>query len=104
MRIETPHRQTQLHAAIRKQLRELVEPHGGFAEIYVSTPLEVCEQRDAKGLYAKARAGLIKQFTGIDDPYEVPTDPDLAIDTRTATPDEAAQRILLKLEALGLIR
>ncbi len=92
------------YAAIRKQLRELVEPFGGFAEIYVSTPLEVCEQRDRKGLYAKARAGLIKQFTGIDDPYEAPTDPDLAIDTRTTTPDEAAQRILLKLEALGLIR
>ena len=92
------------YAAIRKELRDLVEPHGGFAEIYISTPLETCERRDRKGLYAKARAGLIKQFTGIDDPYEVPTDPDLAIDTRATSPDQAAQRILLKLEALGLIR
>ena len=92
------------YAEIRAQVRELVEPHGGFAEVYVSTPLEVCEQRDRKGLYAKARAGLIKQFTGIDDPYEAPENPELEIDTRTIAPDEAAQRILLKLEALGLIR
>jgi sulfate adenylyltransferase len=83
---------------------EMVEAYGAFVEVYVSTPLEVCEQRDTKGLYAKARAGLIKQFTGIDDPYEPPEDPDVVIDTQGESPDVAAQRILLKLEALGLIR
>ena len=77
---------------------------GAFVEIYVATPIEVCEQRDTKGLYAKARAGLIKQFTGIDDPYEPPERPDVVIDTQAEPPDVAAQRILLKLEGLGLIR
>jgi sulfate adenylyltransferase len=85
-------------------MRELVEAYGAFVEIYVATSLAVCEQRDTKGLYAKARAGLIKQFTGIDDPYEVPENPDVVIDTETEAPDVAAQRILLKLEGLGLIR
>jgi sulfate adenylyltransferase len=82
----------------------MVEAHGAFIEVYVSTSLEVCEQRDVKGLYAKARAGLIKQFTGIDDPYEPPENPDVVVDTQSEPPDVAAQRILLKLEGLGLIR
>ena len=92
------------YASIRRRVRELVEAYGAFVEIYVATPLEVCEQRDTKGLYAKARAGLIKQFTGIDDPYEPPEHPDVVIDTESEPPDVAAQRILLKLEALGLIK
>jgi len=92
------------YAAIRRQIRELVESYGAFVEIHVATPLDVCEQRDTKGLYAKARAGLIKQFTGIDDPYEIPEQPDVIIDTQSEAPDVAAQRILLKLEGLGLIR
>ena len=75
-----------------------------FVEVHVSTSIEVCEERDAKGLYAKARAGLIKQFTGIDDPYETPENPDLVIDTAELGPDEAAQRIVLKLESMGLIK
>src|SRR5207245_11449848 len=58
--------------AVRKQLRELIEPLGGFILVHVATPLEVCEQRDRKGLYAKARAGILKEFTGISDPYEEP--------------------------------
>ena len=92
------------YAAIRRQFRQLVEAYGGFVEIYVSTPLNVCEERDTKGLYAKARAGLIKQFTGIDDPYEEPENAELSINTEGLSPEEAAQRILLKLENLGLIK
>jgi sulfate adenylyltransferase len=92
------------YGAVRRRVGEMVEAYGAFVEVYVSTPLEVCEQRDTKGLYAKARAGLIKQFTGIDDPYEPPENPDVVIDTQGESPDVAAQRILLKLEALGLIR
>jgi sulfate adenylyltransferase len=83
---------------------EMVETYGTFVEIYVATPLEICEQRDTKGLYAKARAGLLTQFTGIDDPYEPPEDPDVVVHTESELPDVAAQRIVLKLEALGLIR
>jgi sulfate adenylyltransferase len=92
------------YASIRRRMRELVEAYGAFVEIHVATSLAVCEQRDTKGLYAKARAGLIKQFTGIDDPYEAPEDPDVVIDTEREPPDVAAQRILLKLEGLGLIK
>lgn len=69
------------YADIRQQCRELIRPYGQFIEVHVSTPLETCEIRDTKGLYAKARAGLIKQFTGIDDPYEAPKNPELSLDT-----------------------
>jgi sulfate adenylyltransferase len=92
------------YAATRKLVREMIEPLGGFIEVHVSTPLEVCEQRDRKGLYAKARAGILKQFTGISDPYEVPENPELRIDTTDATPDMSAHRIIVKLEALGFIK
>ncbi len=88
----------------RRRVREMVEPYGGFIEVYVSTPLEVCEQRDRKGLYAKARAGLIKEFTGVSDVYEVPVSPQLVIDTREVTPDMAANEIIVKLESLGYLR
>ncbi len=81
----------------------MIEPYGGFSLVHVSTPLEVCEQRDRKGLYAKARAGITKQFTGISDPYEEPDDAEVVIDTSTLHPDEAAQRIFLHLEAQGFI-
>jgi sulfate adenylyltransferase len=92
------------YASIRRRMRELVEAYGTFVEIHVATPLEVCEQRDTKGLYAKARAGLLANFTGIDDPYELPEEPDVVIHTESELPDAAAQRIVLKLEALGLIK
>ena len=92
------------YAATRRQVREVVEANGGFIEVHVATPLEVCEQRDRKGLYAKARAGIIKEFTGISDPYEVPEEPELAVDTRGLSPDLAAHRVLVKLESLGYIR
>jgi sulfate adenylyltransferase len=77
---------------------------GGFFEVFVSTSLEECEARDRKGLYAKARAGIIKEFTGISDPYEAPESPELEIDTQDCLPDEAAQRIILRLEKEGYIR
>jgi sulfate adenylyltransferase len=71
--------------------------------VRVATPLDVCEQRDRKGLYAKARAGLIQQFTGISDPYEVPADAAVVLDTTELTPEAAAQAILLHLERDGYI-
>ncbi|MBN8481955.1 MAG: bifunctional sulfate adenylyltransferase/adenylylsulfate kinase [Xanthomonadales bacterium] len=92
------------YAGSRKIVREMVGEGGVFVEVHVSTPLEVCEGRDRKGLYALARAGKIKEFTGISDPYEVPEAPDLRIDTSDIAPDQAVQQIVLKLEALGLIR
>ena len=85
------------YAATRQAVREEIEAYGGFFEIYVSTPLAECEKRDRKGMYAKARAGLIQGFTGVDDPYQKPEAPDLEIDTTDKTPDEAAQEILLLL-------
>jgi len=88
---------------IRQENRELIESVGGYQLIHVATPLEVCEQRDRKGLYAKARAGIIKEFTGISDPYEEPEDADVVIDTTELSPEEAAQRILLHLEREGFI-
>src|SRR5438477_1168861 len=88
---------------VRKEVRRMVEPGGGFVLVHVATPLEVCEQRDRKGLYAKARAGLVKQFTGISDPYDTPADADVVINTTETTPDEAAQEVLLHLEREGYI-
>lgn len=88
---------------IRKAVRQEAETNGGFVLVYVNTPLEVCEARDRKGLYRKARAGEIQEFTGISDPYEVPTDADIVIDTLHHTPDELAQQILLHLEREGYI-
>jgi sulfate adenylyltransferase len=93
------------YAETRRAVRRMVESSGGgFLEIYVATPLEVCEARDRKGLYAKARAGIIREFTGISDPYEAPEAPELEIDTREASPEEAAHRIVVKLESLGYFR
>lgn len=92
------------YRATRRQVRDAIEAAGGFVEVYVSTPIEVCEARDRKGNYAKARAGLIKGFTGVDDPYEVPERAEVVIDTRDLAPELAAHRILVKLESLGYIR
>ena len=92
------------YTATRERVRELIEPVGGFLEIHVATPLKICEQRDRKGLYAKARAGIIKEFTGISDPYEVPERPEMTIDTADLSPDLAAHRIVVKLESMGFIR
>jgi sulfate adenylyltransferase len=92
------------YTATRRQVREMITPYGGFLETWVSTPIEVCEARDRKGLYAKARAGLLKGFTGIDDPYEVPEKPEIVIDTGELSPDLAAHRVLITLEKLGYLR
>jgi sulfate adenylyltransferase len=89
--------------ATRKHVRSLVEPLGGFILVHVSTPLETCEQRDRKGLYAKARAGILKEFTGISDPYEEPKDAEVVINTADLSPEEAAQEIILHLEREGFI-
>lgn len=89
--------------SVRKEVRSLVEQYGGFILVHVATPLEVCEQRDRKGLYAKARAGIIKEFTGISDPYEEPQDAETVIDTSELSPEEAAQMLILHLEHEGYI-
>ena len=89
--------------AVRKQVRSMVEPLGGFILVHVSTPLETCEQRDRKGLYAKARAGIVKEFTGISDPYEEPKDAEVVINTADLTPEESAQEIILHLEREGFV-
>ena len=87
----------------RAEIRATIEAYGGFIEVHVSTPIEECEKRDRKGMYAKARAGLIKGFTGVDDPYEVPESPEVRIDTTDITPEEAAQEVLLLLGQKGYI-
>ena len=92
------------YAATRRDVREMVEAaHGAMIEIHVSTPLEVCEARDRKGLYAKARKGVIPEFTGISDPYEEPEEPEIRIDTTDLTPMQAAQEIYLHLLAKGYL-
>jgi len=89
--------------SVRKDVRSMIQPVGGFLLVHVATPIEVCEQRDRKGLYAKARAGIIKEFTGISDPYEEPVDADIVIDTTKLTAEEAAQQILLHCEKEGYV-
>jgi len=84
--------------------RKLISQCGNYIQIYVATPLEECERRDVKGLYAKARAGELKGFTGIDDPYEVPENCELVIDTTDISPEEAVQEVMLYLEKEGLIK
>lgn len=79
---------------IRKEVRECIAAEGGFVLVHVDTPINVCEQRDVKGLYAKARAGIVKEFTGISDPYEEPHDAEIKIDTVACTPEEGAEIIV----------
>ncbi len=89
--------------ATRKYVRQQIEPYGGFILVHIATTVEVCEQRDRKGLYAKARAGILKEFTGISDPYEVPADAEVTINTGELSAEEAAQEIILHLEREGFI-
>jgi sulfate adenylyltransferase len=89
--------------ATRKEVRRMVEEAGGFLLVHVSTPLAVCEERDRKGLYARARAGAIDHFTGISDPYEEPEDADLVIETTEHSPQQAAQAILDELRRRGYL-
>ena len=89
------------YRAIRDEARAQMD--GRFIEAYVKASVEECERRDVKGLYAKARAGEIKEFTGVSDPYEPPSAPELVLHTEGETPEESAQRVVAKLEELGLL-
>ncbi len=91
------------YAATRARVRAMVAPHGGFILVHVSTPIEVCEARDVKGLYAKARAGLIANFTGVNDPYEAPEDAALTLDASRLSPEQAASAVISHLEAEGYL-
>lgn len=91
----SPYRTSRAHA--RQEI-------GRFVEVYVSTPIEVCEQRDVKGLYRRARAGEIKEMTGVDDPYEPPEFPEIVVDTVRLSPAESAEFICSELERLGWMR
>lgn len=92
------------YAATRRAVRQTIEEEGAFVEVHVATPLGVCESRDRKGLYAMARAGKIKGFTGIDDPYEVPESPEIRIDTSKYSMTDAVNQIIECLKEIGLIR
>jgi sulfate adenylyltransferase len=92
------------YTSTRREFRRTVESVGQLLLVYVSTPLETCESRDRKGLYAKARAGLIAEFTGISDPYEIPMDADLRIDTSRISVADAVEQILASLSERDLIR
>src|SRR5215471_9453482 len=90
------------YRADRDQVRALMKP-GDFVEVYVECPVDVCEQRDVKGLYKKARAGEIKEFTGVSAPYEAPLRPELTIDTSGQSVEESAKQILAYLERQGIV-
>ena len=90
------------YVADRETARKLMPP-GGFVEVFCQCPLEVCEQRDTKGLYKKARAGIIKEFTGIDAPYEAPPQPEVTVSTGTQTVEECARQVILYLERSGIV-
>ena len=87
----------------RARVRSLV-PHGDFLEIYCHCPLEVCEQRDVKGLYQRARTGKIKDFTGISSPYEDPLDPELVVETGTLTMQESVEQVMQLLRDRGIVQ
>ena len=91
------------YTATRRAVREMVEHCGAFIEVYIATSVEECERRDRKGLYKLAREGKIKEFTGISDPYEAPTAPELRLDTENVEVDHCAHQVILKLEQMGLI-
>ena len=90
------------YRAARNEVRQMVGA-SNFIEIFVDTPIEVCEQRDTKGMYAKARLGEITGFTGIDDPYEIPEDPELILETTETSIDKNAEKVMQLLRARGLV-
>ena len=92
------------YATTRRAVREDVEQFGAFIEVHVATSIEECERRDRKGLYKLAREGKIKEFTGISDPYDMPANPELRLDTEMVAVDHCAHQVILKLESLGLIK
>ena len=87
----------------RRRAREIAGAYGRFAEIYLATPLSTCETRDPKGMYARARAGLIESFTGVNDPYEAPEHPEITIDTSTCSPDVCLRTVYGRLQLDRLI-
>ena len=89
------------YETIRQSVRKLISSYGGFIEIYLTTPIEICKQRDVKGLYKKAEMGLISDFTGVNDPYEIPSNPELIIDTSKVSIIDAVESIFSKIEKLG---
>ena len=91
------------YSADRNSVREMVSEHGGFIEVHVSTPLEVCERRDVKGLYAKARQGILKEFTGISDPYEAPVSPEININSSQKEPEVLVLNIMKKIKEFGYV-
>ncbi len=92
------------YASTRRAVREEVEQFGAFIEVHVATSIDECEKRDRKGLYKLAREGKIKEFTGISDPYDVPANPELRLDTESVEVDHCAHQVILKLESMGLIK
>ncbi|WP_298296418.1 bifunctional sulfate adenylyltransferase/adenylylsulfate kinase [uncultured Litoreibacter sp.] len=91
------------YATTRRAVREDIEAFGAFCEVHVATSIEECERRDRKGLYKLAREGKIKEFTGISDPYDVPENPELSVETENVEVDNCAHQVILKLESMGLI-
>jgi adenylylsulfate kinase len=87
----------------RRRARDMVEEHGPFVEVFVAASVEECARRDVKGLYEKAFSGEIKEFTGVSDPYEEPSSPELRIDTERHEPDDSARIVVDKLAELGLV-
>jgi sulfate adenylyltransferase len=85
-------------------VREDIEQYGAFLEVHIATSIEESERRDRKGLYKLARAGKIKEFTGISDPYDLPENPELRLETESIPVDNCAHQVILKLESLGLIK
>ena len=90
------------YEAVRNRVRSMVEEHGVFVEVFVDAPVQTCIQRDPKGLYARALAGELSHFTGVDDPYEPPRTPEIVLHTDRERPEESARRVLRELEARGL--
>jgi len=88
----------------RRKAREMIEEYGSFVEVYVKASVDECARRDVNGLYAKAFAGEIKDFTGVDDPYEAPRSPEIVVDTEAETPEESARIVVERLEELGVLR
>ena len=91
------------YARVRDEVRAMIAPLGGFVLVHMATPLDVCERRDPKGLYARARAGLVPEFTGISDPYEPPLKPELTLTTVERTPEDNAKAILDYLLGQGFV-
>jgi sulfate adenylyltransferase len=91
------------YVRLRQEVRDLVTPLGGFVLVHMATPLEVCEQRDPKGLYARARAGFLQEFTGISDPYEVPDDAEIVLDATHGTAEDGARMIVRYLATRGYL-